>query len=99
MTTEIQRQNLRFAITGYYLEVLKLKNQRNILVKNIAQSQKMIEQIQHKNEEGIVLKNSITRYELQKQSLNISLLQLNNTLVILNNELVKTLDLPKGTQL
>ena len=99
LDTETNRQNLRFGITGYYLELLKLKNQRQILVKNIEQTQKLIQQISAKNKEGVALKNNITRYELQKQSLEVSLLKLDNTTKIINADLVKILQLPQGTVL
>lgn len=97
LETETNRQNLRFGIAGYYLELLKLKNQRQILVKNIEQTKKLIAQIQAKQKQGVALKNNITRYELQRQSLDVALLKLDNTSTILTNELVKILKLPIGT--
>lgn len=99
LETQTNRQNIRFAITGYYLELLKLSNQRKILDKNIAQTEKLVEQIKTKTKEGVALKNSITRYELQLQSMGLSLLKLDNSVTIINNELVKTLRLPQGTSL
>ncbi len=99
LETETNRQNLRFGIVGYYLELLKLRNQRQILVKNIEQTQVLIKQIEEKNKEGIALKNNITRYELQKQSLEVMLLKLDNTTKIINSDLVKILQLPKGSVL
>ena len=93
------QQNIRFGITGLYLEMQKLNNQQLIIEKNIEQTQKMIAQISTKNEMGVALKNNVTRYELQKQSLDVALLKLTNALRILNNELVKLLQLPAGTQL
>lgn len=99
LETEEARQNIRFAITGYYLELLKLKNQRPILEKNIEQTQKLIEQMKGKNTEGLALKNNVTRYELQLQGLQLALLKLDNSVKITNNELVKLLQLPKGTKL
>lgn len=93
------QQEIRFGITGLYLEIQKLLNQKQILEKNIAQTQKMILQISTKNEQGVALKNNVTRYELQKQTLEVNYLKLTNTLQILNNELVKLIQLPAGTQL
>lgn len=99
LETETNRQNLRFGITGYYLELLKLKNQRQILVKNIEQTKKLIDQIKAREKQGVALKNNITRYELQRQSQDVGLLKLDNTLTILSNELVKIVKLPVGTVL
>lgn len=97
--TEKNRQNIRFAITGYFLEIHKLMNQKVVLDKNIEQADKMIKEIRDKSEHGIALKNNITRYELQLQALQVSLLKLNNTLNILNKELVQIVQLPIGTKI
>lgn len=92
-------QNIRFAITGYYLELLKLDNQRQILEKNIMQTKILLDQMKVKYEQGTMLSNNVTRYELQLQSLDLALLQVNNRSTMTNNELVKMLQLPAGTQL
>jgi len=92
-------QNIRFAIVGYYLEIQKLNNQKKIIKNNIAQTQKVISQIKAKAQQGIALKNNITRFELQLQSLHLNLIRLNNATTIMNNELVKIVQLPAGTVL
>lgn len=91
------RQNIRLGITGYYLEMQKLNNQKIVIERNIAQTKRMIDQIKAKTNQGVALKNNITRYELQLQSLNINLLQLNNGIKIINNDLVNLLQLPNET--
>jgi len=96
---EKNKQDIRFLITGYYLELQKLQNQKQILEHNLEQTDKLLVQINNKFKEGTALKNAVTRYELQKQSLELALLKLENGEKIINNELVKTLQLPKGTQL
>lgn len=93
------KQDLRFVISGYYLELLKLDNQKKVLEQNLFHIDKLIEQINAKYKQGTALQNNITRYELQKQSLELGLLKLENTTTIINNELVKFLVLPKGTTL
>lgn len=93
------KQNIRFGITGYYLEMQKISNQRLVIEKNIAQTEKMIAQIKAKKDQGVALKNNITRYELQLQSLQVALLQLNNAIAIINNELVQLVKLPVGTKI
>ncbi|MEJ5964165.1 TolC family protein [Pedobacter immunditicola] len=96
---EKNKQDIRFLITGYYLELQKLQNQKQIMEHNIDQTDKLLVQINNKFKEGTALKNAVTRYELQKQSLELALLKLENGEKIINKELVKTLQLPKGTQL
>ena len=99
LDTKSQQQDIRFLITGYYLDLIKLDNQQQIVEKNIDQTNKLINQIKAKSNEGVVLKNNITRYELQLKSLQVTLIQIINTKKIVNNEIVKTLQLPQGTEL
>lgn len=96
---EKNRQDIRFLISGYYLELQKLQNQKQILQHNIQQTEKLLTQIRNKFEEGVRLKNAVTRYELQKLSLELSLVKVGNAAKIINNELVNSLQLPAGTQL
>jgi len=96
---EKNKQDIRFMITGYYLELQKLQNQRLILESNMVQTDKLLLQLRNKYKQGVSLKNAVTRYELQKQSLELGLVQLESAEKIINNELLRTLQLPKGTRL
>lgn len=96
---EKDKQSIRFIIAGYYLELLKLNNQKRILESNIIQTRKLLEQIKAKCSQGTALRNNATRYELQLQSLELALLEIENNSTIINNELVKTLQLPRGTKI
>lgn len=97
LDSEKNKQDIRFLIAGYYLELQKLQNQQEILRHNIRQTNKLLQQIRDKHKEGLALKNAVTRYELQKQSLELALLKLENSQRIINHELVKNLQLPAGT--
>lgn len=99
LAKEGKRQDIRFLIVGYYLELQKIQNQKQILKHNIVQTEKLLEQIQSKYKQGLTLKNSIVRYELQKQSIELAFLKLENAEKVINNELVKALRLPKGSRL
>ena len=48
-------------------------------------------------DQGMALRNDITRYELLVSNLELQLIKLDNTLGILNNNLVTTAGLPDGT--
>ena len=50
-----------------------------------------------RREEGTVLQNDITRYELQLQSLELTLTKLTDATTIINHQLVTTLHLPEQT--
>ena len=78
---------------GNYLELFKLDNQIQIYRTNIKQTQLILEQMEAKHEQGVVLLNDITRYELLLQSLQLALLQAKNTRDIINNQMVTILGL------
>lgn len=99
LDTKNQQQDIRFLITGYYLDLIKLENQQKIVEKNISQTNKLIDQIKAKANQGVALLNNVTRYELQLKSLEVNLIQILNAKKIVNNEIVKTLQLPKDTEL
>ncbi len=94
---ENNRQEIRFLLTGNYLELYKLHNQSAVYRKNIEQTERLLADIKAKQAEGVALKNDITRYELQLQSLELALTQLENSRLIINNRLVTVLGLPLET--
>ena len=69
---EKQRQEVRFLITGYYLDLYKLSNQQQVIDQNIALTEKVIRNMEARREQGTVLRNDITRYELQLKSLQLT---------------------------
>lgn len=94
---EKNRQDIRFLLVGNYLELYKQRNQSEVYIKNIEQTQRLLADIKAKQKEGLALKNDITRYELQLQSLELALTQIENGKIILNNQLITVLGLPQTT--
>lgn len=94
---EKNKQDIRFLLAGNYLEMFKLKNQEEVYLKNIEQTDKLLSDIKAKQTQGLALKNDITRYELQLQSLRLALTQIRNGISILNNQLVTALGLSPET--
>ena len=94
---EDNRQSLRFLLAGNYLELSKLQNQEKVYLQNIGQTIRLIEEIEAKHTQGVVLKNDVTRYELQLKGLQLGLTQLRNSMDILNHQLVVALGLPEQT--
>mgnify|MGYP003303307267 FL=1 len=92
-------QNLRFMLISYYLEIYKRENEEEVILKNIEQTEKLITDIRNKEKEGMALKNDITRYELQLQSLNLGLTQSRNAKLIASNRLCTLLKLPIGSSI
>ena len=97
LDVEKNRQEVRFLLTGYYLDLCKLENQIEVVRQNIALTQKEIKQMKARREEGTVLQNDITRDELQLQSLELTLTKLTDATTIINHQLVTTLHLPEQT--
>ncbi|MCD8029781.1 MAG: TolC family protein [Bacteroides sp.] len=96
---ENNKQDIRFLLAGNYLEMYKLKNQAEVYRRNIEQTRALLAEITAKQQHGITLKNDITRYELQLQSLQLALTQVENGIVILNHQLITVLGLPEETQI
>lgn len=97
LDVEKKRQEVRFLLTGYYLDLCKLDNQMEVVSQNIALAKKEIEQMKARRGEGTVLQNDITRYEFQLQSLELTLTKLKDASTVINYQLVKTLHLPEQT--
>lgn len=95
--TELQRDNIRFKLTGFYLDIYKYSNLRSVVKQNIAQARKVLEEMRARFEQGVALQNDITRYELLVSNLELQLIKINNTIEILNNNLVNIAGLPEGT--
>jgi len=93
--TELQRDNLRFNITGLYLDIYRFATLRDVVSNNILQAEKMLVEMKARYEQGVALQNDITRYELLLSNLELQLLKINNSLAILNNNLVVELQLVK----
>ena len=97
LDVEKNRQEVRFLLTGYYLDLCKLNNQMDVVRQNIDLTQKVIDQMKARREQGTVLKNDITRYDYQLKSLELTLKKLSDASDIINHQLVTTLHLPEQT--
>lgn len=87
----LNEQNQRFVALSQYLDLQKIAHRQQVLESNIALTQKLIDNIREKHEQGVALKNDITRYELQMETLHLNLVKLQNTRSILNHQLCNTL--------
>lgn len=94
---ELSRDNIRFRLTGFYLDIYKYTNLRKVVESNIAAAEQVLEDIRARHSQGMALQNDITRYELVVAELRLNLVRISNTLEILNNNLVETAGLPEGT--
>ena len=93
------RQEIRFLLTGYYLDLYKLNNQMQVLQKNLDLTEQVIHNMEARRTQGTALRNDITRYELQKETLKLQLAKVQDACKIMNHQLVTTLHLPAGTEI
>lgn len=93
---EMNRDQLRFRLTGYYLDIFKYRNLEAVVKSNLEAARKVLSQMEAKYSQGVALRNDITHYELLVSDLELNLSSIRNTLSILNENLVKTAGLPEG---
>lgn len=97
--TDFQRDNIRFRLTGFYLDIYKYNNLRDVVVGNIGQAQKVLDEMHARFEQGTALQNDITRYELLLSNLSLQLVRIDNTLRIMNRNLSITAGLPEDMEI
>lgn len=81
------RQEIRFMITGQYLDIYKSLNMLEVLGRNIDLTEKVLQNMQNRFEQGTALKNDITRYELQLEMLRLQHAKVEDAYRILNHQL------------
>ena len=94
---DLQRDNIRFQLAGFYLDIYKCTNLRQVIESNLESARKVLGEMRARYEQGTALQNDITRYELLVSNLELQLIKINNTLEILNNNLVTVAGLPENT--
>ena len=94
MASNIEHSTLnieRFKALGQYLDLYKIQNRMQVYEQNIALTRRLIDDIHSKQEQGMALKNDVTRYELQMETLQLGLRRLQDQQSILNHQLCNTL--------
>lgn len=94
---DFHRNDIRFRLAGFYLDIYKYINLRQVAQSNIDAARKVLDQMQARYAQGTALQNDITRYELLVSDLELQLVRINNTLDILNSHLVSLAGLPEDT--
>lgn len=89
------RERVRMLLTGYYLQLHNLRNQERVFDENITLTETLIAHTQKRQSEGVVLKNDITRYELQMETLKLGRTQVQNQAKIINHQLLTALGVDK----
>ena len=96
---EATRSRIHFMLTGFYLDLYKLQNILKVYDKSIELAKVIIEDTKARNAAGVALQNDVTRYELQLKNLELARRRVENSIEILNYDLVTMLGLPADTQI
>ena len=95
--TDLQRDNIRFQLTGFYLDIYKYSNLKTVVEHNLEAANKVLGEMKARFRQGTALQNDITRYELLISNLELQLVRIDNSLRIFNNNLVTISGLPAET--
>jgi outer membrane protein TolC len=85
------RQEVRFMLTGYYLDLVKLQNQIQVIDRHIELTNKVLDQMRAREAAGVVLRNDLTRYELQLKQLELTRIRLLDAQSIIHHQLTTAL--------
>ncbi|MBQ7941514.1 MAG: TolC family protein [Muribaculaceae bacterium] len=96
---ENTRNSMRFMLIGYYLQLAMLENRINVYDANIKLTESVLSQMQVRYKEGVVLKNDITRYELQLESQKLQRERIADNRKIINHRLATAIGLPADTKI
>lgn len=89
--TDLTRQQQRLLALGQYLDLEKLANREQVLQSNISLTERLITNIDERHKQGVALKNDITRYELQLETLRLNLTKLRNQRAVISHQLCNAL--------
>lgn len=71
LTARGEMQKVRFLLTGLYLQLHSLRNAQSVYATNAALAAEQISVMRKRREQGVSLRNDITRYELQLQEMQL----------------------------
>lgn len=94
-----QRQQVYFLLTGYYLNLYKFRNMLKVVDRNIDRVHQVISDMRAREEQGIVLSNDITRYEVQLQNLLYRKTEIQGQIEVFNYQLTTSVGLPENTRI
>lgn len=97
LSTQMNRNDVRIMLTEYYLNIYKLRNLRDVVAACASQAEMVLKEMKARYEQGTVLQNDITRYELLLSGLKLQLIKINNDIEISNRNLSVIAGLPEGT--
>lgn len=94
---QLKKQDIRFMLADWLLQYIKYMNMNDILEKDRARVQKLLQETSYRYEQGTALRSDVTYYKLELQKRELAIIKNNNLLKILNFQFTRILDLPEDT--
>lgn len=86
-----ERRRVQFLLTGLYLQLHSLQNQRNVYAANRQLALKQIALMQQRYAKGVALHSDVTRYELQLQQIDLGMTDVTDRADIVRRQLLTAL--------
>jgi len=92
-------QEAKFLVAGYYLDLAKLYNQKQVYLKNIELAEKQQQNITKFYNQGMVTKNDVIRGQLLISNFKLALEQVENGILMYNKQLTIAVGLEDEVQI
>ncbi len=94
---EAGREDVHMLLAGLYLQRLSLLNRLELVRHNVALADTLIGKTKNRYEEGVVLKNDITRYELMREQMALQEVVVNDRLSVVEKQMRTAVGSPLPT--
>ena len=81
------REDVHMLLAGLYLQRLSLQNRLAVVERNVALADTLIGRTRSRYEEGVVLRNDITRYELMREQMALQKVVIEDRIKIVDKQL------------
>ncbi|RAJ79286.1 outer membrane protein TolC [Chitinophaga dinghuensis] len=83
----LTESEIRFKAAAYYLDIYRNEQYESVMLQDIAEREKELEEIRHLLQNGVVLKSDVLRAELKLSKQKMTLLEIRNSLKIATQRL------------
>ncbi|WP_113651462.1 TolC family protein [Pedobacter namyangjuensis] len=93
------KEEISYAVINTYYALYKVMQSKKVVAQNIASIESQLKQAQRFFDQGIVTKNDVLRFQLQKANVSLTDLEIENNRKIINYNLDILLGLPEDTNI
>lgn len=87
LQTRTDQADIKLDLLQQYMNLFSYYKQRDVLVRNIEESERRLKDIKRLKEEGVITNNDVLRSELQLTTDRLALQETENTLILLSQQL------------